>query len=900
MYQSKIKKTNIKYTHTTKLLISLWQNQLVSEQHLLFETTVVTPLMEQYNSLKAKHPDAILLYRVGDFYETFGSDAITTSEVLGIVLTKRNNGGSTIELAGFPFHALDAYLPKLVKAGYRVAICEQLEKPSKGKKIVKRGITDVITPGVTLDNKLLDQKRNNFLAAVFVGDMNHIGVSFVDISTGEFYLAEGQQEYINKLLQNFQPSEILYSRSKKLIFDQLFSEQYYAYALEDWIFTSEYTTKKLLHHFQVSNLKGFGIENQIFGQIAAGAILHYLESTENHNPKHLSQISRLINEDFVWMDRFTIRNLELVEPLHLEGKSLIQVLDETFTAMGSRLLRKWILMPLLDIKKIQQRLDAVSTINSNQDLSDLIKEKLKSFGDLERLVSKIPLRRINPRELIHIQNTLSRINPIKTALYHQIDPLLKGLADRLDLCSDLYAKIESQLLPEAPNAINKGGIFKDGWNSELDELRYVLKNSKDLLLDIQKQEVINTGITNLKIGYNSVFGYFLEVTNKYKNQGLIPDHWVRKQTMSTGERYVTDELKKLESKILGAEERILTIEEELFNQLVNDLQEYMLPLQQNAHVIASLDCLLSFSITATKYNYNKPEIHDGFSIEIIEGRHPVIERQLPEGEFYIPNDLYLDQDTQQILMITGPNMSGKSAILRQTAVICLMTQIGSFVPVSKASIGLIDRLYTRVGASDNISSGESTFMVEMNETASILNNLSERSLILLDEIGRGTSTYDGISIAWSIAEYIHQHQNKRAKTLFATHYHELNELSTLYPRIKNFHVATQEINKKVIFLRKLIPGGSEHSFGIHVAKMAGMPEEIIRRAEMILIELEAQRSQSSSEANIKSNLTTFEIKSTTSQSEQEHWILDQLKHIDIQTMSPVECLMKLLEWKAKL
>ncbi|MBK8403603.1 MAG: DNA mismatch repair protein MutS [Saprospiraceae bacterium] len=857
--------------------------------------------MEQYYSMKAKHPDALLLYRVGDFYETFGSDAEKTAQILGIVLTKRNNGGVDVELAGFPYHSLDAYLPKLVRAGLRVAICEQLEKPSKGKKIVNRGITDVITPGVTLDQKILDQKRNNFLAAVYFGDSKPCGVSFADISTGEFYVAEGDQEYLNKLLQNFQPSEVLLPKSKKNIFDQLFSDHYYTYGLEDWVFSQEYAYKKLLHHFEVSNLKGFGVENLVSGQISAGAILFYLENTENKNPKHLSHLSRLNNDDYVWMDRFTVRNLELLDPIHPEGKSLLNILDESYTPMGSRHLRKWLSMPLLDIEEILARQSAVEYLLIHQDFTDLLKQNLKSFGDLERLVSKIPLRRINPRELKFIQTTLAKVDKIKLSLSNKSTGLLNKIEHALDPIQELFEIVEAQIIDEAPHSINKGGIIKDGFNEELDDLRYVLKNSKDLLLDIQKNEAINTGINNLKIGYNSVFGYFLEVTNKYKNMGMVPEHWIRKQTMSTGERYVTDELKKLESKILGAEERILLLEEELFSQLVAHLQQYVLPLQKNAQSIAELDCLLSFAEVSKRYNYSKPDVNDSFQLEILEGRHPVIERQMQQGEAFIPNDVWIDPDEQQVLIITGPNMSGKSAILRQTAIIVLMAQIGCFVPAKSAKIGIIDRIYTRVGASDNISSGESTFMVEMNETASILNNLSARSLILLDEIGRGTSTYDGISIAWSIVEFLHKN-SLRPKTLFATHYHELNELTNELPRVKNYHVATQEFDRKVIFLRKLVSGGSEHSFGIHVAKMAGMPEDIINRSEEILIELESQRgSKKSAEYSQDFKITDNRQLSILQFGHQyEKDILSELKKMDISAMSPVECLLKLLDWNKKI
>lgn len=881
-----------------KIHVIFVANHKLKGEALLFEINTMTPLMEQYYTMKAKHPDAILLYRVGDFYETFGEDAITTSKVLGIVLTKRNNGGSDIELAGFPYHSLDAYLPKLVRAGYRVAICEQLEKPSKGKKIVKRGITDVITPGITYDDKLLDHRKNNFLAALYI-DVNGIGISLADVSTGEFYLSQGPLEYIQKLLESFQPSEIILARSKTGFFDANFNEHYYTYPLEDWIFQLDFSREKLLRHFNVSSLKGFGVDEYLSGQIAAGAIIYYLELTETKNPNHLSHISRLASDEFVWMDRFTIKNLELIDSLHPEGKSLLNILDHSLTPMGSRLMRKWIVMPLLQIERIERRHQMVDSFLKAVDLEDDLFQTLNHFGDLERLVSKIPLRRINPREINHILKSLLKLLPLRAILQQHESTGLKLLAEKIQECASLAQIISGQLHPDAPNQINKGGIFIEGFSKELDELKYILHHSKDLLLEIQKKEILNTGITNLKIGYNSVFGYFLEVTNKFKNQGLVPDHWVRKQTMSTGERYVTDELKKLEVKILGAEERIIQLEEELFEKLVDQLQEYLIPLQQNAYVIAEVDVLFSFARTAKTNAYCKPQVDDSQIIDIKDGRHPVIERQMISGETYIPNDIYLDSDQQQILMITGPNMSGKSAILRQTALIALMAQIGSFVPAREVTLGYIDRVFTRVGASDNISSGESTFMVEMNETSSILNNLSNRSLILLDEIGRGTSTYDGISLAWAIAEYLHEIPERRAKTLFATHYHELNELSAYLPRIKNFHVATQELNKKVLFLRKLMPGGSEHSFGIHVAQMAGMPQAVLQRAEEILSDLEEKRgNQEHIVISENTRKSSIQMQETPTNSHKE--LVDLLKSLDIQTMTPIDCMMKLIELKKKL
>jgi len=861
---------------------------------LLFDLTATTPLMEQYYSMKAKHPDAILLYRVGDFYETFGEDALITSKVLGIVLTKRNNGGSDVELAGFPHHALDTYLPKLVRAGYRVALCEQLEKPVKGKKVVRRGITDVITPGVTTDDKLLDVRKNNFLAAVYFGN-NIIGIALADVSTGEFFLSEGDVPYIRKLLQSFNPSEIVLCRSRTQEFEKLFGDQYYTYALEEWIFQHVFARNKLLEHFKVSSLKGFGIEDYTAGQTAAGVILHYLESTETKNPAHLSQISRLSNEDCVWMDRFTIRNLELIESIHPEGKTLLSIIDHTLTPMGSRLLRKWIVLPLLDATKIQARLDMVESIIEHDHLNDELDGLLQQFGDLERLVSKIPLRRISPREINHIKKCLLLTKPLKELLGNQANAGLRTIGSNLQVCEELTGIISSRLADDAPNHTNKGGIFRTGFSKELDELKYLLTNSKDLLVEIQVREAMNTGIPNLKVGYNSVFGYYLEVTNKYKNQGLIPAHWIRKQTMSNGERYVTEELKNLEVKILGAEERIVQLEEELFEQLVDAMQDYLLSLQQNAQHIASLDVLHSFATVALLNSFNKPQVDDSRIIDIKAGRHPVIERQLPDGEHYIANDVFLDCDTHQVLMITGPNMSGKSALLRQTALICLLAQVGSYVPAREARLGVVDRIFTRVGATDNISSGESTFMVEMNETSSILNNLSDRSLILLDEIGRGTSTYDGISIAWAIAEFIHNVPERRAKTLFATHYHELNELAEFLPRIQNYHVATQELADRVVFLRKLVKGGSEHSFGIHVAQMAGMPREVILRAQDILHALEQKRGSAEPKSNASLAPPLSDTFQRSPQDSSNAEIIQRISQLKLETLTPIECMMKLAE-----
>ncbi len=863
----------------------------MTKQNLLFEVKTTTPLMEQYLEMKARHPDAILLYRVGDFYETFGEDAITTSGVLGITLTSRNNGGSDIELAGFPFHALDNYLPKLVRGGYRVAICEQLEKPGKGKKVLKRGISDIVTPGITLDGRLLDQKKNNYLASFFVQDLEHTGLALADVSTGEFYLAEGNLISLNRMLQNFSPSELLLPKSMKGNFEQLIGSGYYTYFLDDWHYSDSFAYKKLTQHFNVVNLKGFGVDEWRLAQMAAGSLLQYLERNETINPRQLSGMSRLIDQESMWMDKFTIRNLELIHPLNESGQSLINVIDRTTTPMGARMLNKWLLMPLIDRKSIVDRHNAVRFLVQETNLREELLSALNGFGDLERLVAKLPMHKINPREFKAVGKALEKIQKIKVLLCHTSDSLLLESVNALDGCADLHRSIEFALESDAPVALNKGGIFKSGYNRELDDLKYILTNSKDLLLEIQKEESLRTGITNLKIGYNSVFGYYLEVTNKYKNQDIIPPDWIRKQTMSTGERYITSRLKELEDKILGAEEKIISLEEELYKELIESAQAYLMPLQKNARTAALLDCLLGFAIQAEQFQYVQPEITDGDAIMIEGGRHPVIERMLPTGESFIPNDIFIDRDQQQILMITGPNMSGKSAILRQTALICILAQAGSFVPCNKAILGIHDRLFTRVGASDNISSGESTFMVEMNETSAILNNLSARSLVLLDEIGRGTSTYDGISIAWSIACFLH-HSPLRPKTLFATHYHELNELGEELPRVKNFHVATKESGKNVIFLRKLLEGGSEHSFGIHVAQMAGMPEAIIRSARKKLAQLESARQHHDG----KSEGLNLKVVPINNNSLMEEEILN----LNTEAMRPIEALIKLNELQERL
>lgn len=870
------------------------------------KTGKVTPLMEQYFNLKSKHPDAILLFRVGDFYETFGDDAVKAADVLGIVLTSRNNGGSDIPLAGFPYHSVDVYLPKLVRAGFRVAICEQLEKPSKEKKIVKRGVTDVITPGLTIDDGILDRKNNNYLASIQFGAKNHHGVAFIDISTGEFLLSEGNLESIEKLIHSFGPAEIIYSKSFAKNFNKQFGDKYYSYPLDEWIYTYDYCREKLLEKFDVPNLKGFGVEKLDTGQIAAGAALHYLSTTQNENLRHIRSINRIQSEEYVWLDRFTIRNLELVSSVHETGIPLIQVLDKTVSPMGARMLRKWVLLPLMSEQKIEARLDMVSYFYAEDEVSESLEGILRKMGDLERLVSKISMMKVAPRELLQLKKALTQIPPLKELLTASGNEHLGILSDKLHLCETVKKKIEKAISDDPPSMVSKGGTFKDGYNDELDELNNIVRNSKDLLLGIQVREAEKTGITNLKIGFNNVFGYFLEVTNKYKNQGLIPDGWVRKQTLTNAERYITDELKQLETKILGAQDKITGIEEKLYEELLYAIIEYLDPIQSNAELIAHVDCILSFARVAKKYNYSRPVVNSSTAIDIKNGRHPVIEQHMKLDETYVPNDIQLSNDDTQLMMITGPNMSGKSAILRQTALICLMAQMGSYVPAEEASIGIIDKLFTRVGASDNISSGESTFMLEMNETASIMNNISPRSLILLDEIGRGTSTYDGISIAWSLAEYLHNNKEANPKTLFATHYHELNELANKYDRVKNYNVATKEVGQKVIFLRKLVPGGSKHSFGIHVARMAGMPIEVLKRANEILKQLELKSI--ASENGIENPDLTEQVKGIEpdpyqlSIFETVDPVAGKLKQaladIQLNSMTPIECMMKLNELKA--
>ncbi len=866
--------------------------------------TKMTPLMQQYFEVKGKYSNSILLFRVGDFYETFADDAIKAADILGIVLTKRNNGGSDVPLAGFPYHSLDVYLPKLVRAGFRVAICEQLEKPSKEKKIVKRGVTDLVTPGVTTHDNILDHKSNNYLASIHLKKNEAIGISFLDISTGDFLVSQGNPSGITKLLQGFNPSEIIYAKDQKEKIDELIGDEYYTYGLDDWIFTEDYCIEKLKGQFDVASLKGFGIESMVMAQIAAGSILHYLETTENKKIQHVNKIARIPLDDYVWLDRFTIRNLELIRSNHPGGTALVEILDKTVSPLGARLLKKWIILPLVNEVAIKKRLSKVAFFLNAGDTVEELDVLIRRIGDLERFISKAAIGKINPREIKYIERALEAMEPLQKILRESKNTDLEILADGIQLCEKLKEKITTEIVEDPPALLAKGGVFKEGFHEEYDEYKSLLRNSKEILLDIQNREAEATGITNLKIGFNNVFGYYLEVTNKYKNQGLIPDHWVRKQTLTGSERYISDELKKLETKILGAEDKLRAIEEVLYEKMVLVIQDYIKPIQGDAVIIAQLDCILSLAKVASKNNYVQPIVSDNDVIDIKDGRHPVIEINLPLGESYIPNDIHLDQSEQQIIMITGPNMSGKSAVLRQTAIICLMAQMGSFVPASSANLGILHKIFTRVGASDNISSGESTFMVEMNETASIMNNVCGKSLVLLDEIGRGTSTYDGISIAWSLAEFLHE-SSEKPKTLFATHYHELNELSQSFPRIKNFNVSTKELKDKVLFLRKLTKGGSHHSFGIHVAKMAGMPNKIVNRANEILKILEQKSVENKAvdqdkmsklkKADPKYQLNFFE--STDPEKEQ---IIDRIQESDLNSMTPLECMNLLNDLKALL
>lgn len=856
-----------------------------------------TPLMKQYNTIKGKYPDALLLFRVGDFYETFNEDAVKASKILGIVLTKRSNGAAShMDLAGFPYHALDTYLPKLVRAGQRVAICDQLEDPKTAKTIVKRGVTELVTPGVAFSEKILDHKSNNFLAVIHYEEKN-IGIAFIDISTGEFFVAQGNVEQIDKLLQNFNPSEVVFQKSKTKDFVKQYGSKFYTYQLDEWVFSIDFAKETLQKHFEVTSLKGFGIEDMQHAIIAGGAALYYLKQMQQNDLKHISKLSRIEEERYVWLDKFTIRNLELISSPHEKAKTLIEVLDRTISPMGSRMLRRWLLLPLKEIELIEERLDMVNHIVRSNEFSEKTGFQIKQIGDLERLISKVAIRKISPREVVQLRRALKAIEPIKELCSASGNENLKLLADQLNPCHSIQELITKTVKEESPALINKGGVIADGVSEELDQLRQLAFSGKDYLLKIQQRESERTSISSLKVAFNSVFGYYIEVTNAHKNK--VPADWIRKQTLTNAERYITTELKEYEEKILGAEEKILVLEEKLYNDLVSKLAEYIQPVQLNAATIAKLDCLHSFAVVSNENNYVRPKLNDSLILDIKKGRHPVLEKQMPLGEEYVANDVYLDNETQQIIIITGPNMSGKSALLRQTALIVIMAQAGCFVPAQAADIGIIDKIFTRVGASDNISSGESTFMVEMNETASILNNISERSLIVLDEIGRGTSTYDGISIAWAIAEFLHEHPSAKAKTLFATHYHELNEIASSYPRIKNYHVSVKELDKKVLFLRKLIPGGSEHSFGIHVAKMAGMPAKIIDRANKMLELLEKAHSNS----ELIKNTRQKEIQDALQLSffKLDDPILEQIREeilkTNIDTLTPVEALMKLNEIK---
>ncbi len=895
------------------------------------KATSETPLMQQHRAIKQRYPDAILLFRVGDFYETFGDDAVKASQVLGITLTKRNNGdANSSQLAGFPHHALDTYLHKLVKAGYRVAICDQLEDPKQAKGIVKRGVTELVTPGIATNDKLLELNSNNFLAALHFTDTD-LGVAFLDISTGEFFVAEGNAEYIDKLLQSLKPAEVVYQRSHQKQFKEVFGNKFYTYTMEAWLFDEAFATESLLKHFQTHSLKGYGVENMHSGVVAAGAILYYLKETEHPNLGHITSIQRMEKDDYLWMDRFTIRNLELLNNGVGDGNCLLKVLDNTVSPMGARMLKRWVVLPLKDITKINERLDTVEHFIIQTDIRKQLSAAIKQCGDVERLVSKLPMKKINPREVLQLARGLQQVEQIKLQLSVSNNQYLKRLADALNPCHFIVEKIIAEINEATPIAVNKGSVINPGINATLDELRLIASGGKEYLLNIQQREIEATGISSLKISFNNVFGYYLEVTNLHKSK--VPPEWIRKQTLANAERYITPELKEYEEKIMGAEDKMLAIELDLYDKLLLALQDYIAPIQVNGNILAILDCMLCFAENALQYNYKKPEIHDGLTLDLSESRHPVIERNLPLGDTYVANDIYLSPEEQQIIILTGPNMSGKSAILRQTALITLMAHIGSFVPASTAKIPLTDKIFTRVGASDNLSGGESTFMVEMNETASIINNISQRSLVLLDEIGRGTSTYDGISIAWSIVEFLHN-SPFAPKTLFATHYHELNELEEKLPQVKNFHVTNKEIANKIIFLRKLAPGGSTHSFGIHVAKMAGMPPKLIERANDILKQLEAKHVDDEVSVNSEQNTVdrvpltdgdapsvngqqlTVNVKDTRkavksiaapqmqlsifdAHSQTFDEIRQILAAIDINRLTPVEALLKLQEVKEK-
>ena len=877
----------------------------------------LTPMMKQFFAFKAKYPDAVLLFRCGDFYETYGEDAVVAARILGITLTRRNNGGNTgdTEMAGFPYHALDTYLPKLIRAGRRVAICDQLEDPKLTKTLVKRGVTELVTPGVAMGDNVLNYKENNFLAAVHFGKST-CGVAFLDISTGEFLTGEGPYDHVEKLLGNFQPKEVLYCRERKADFERYFGPKYCVFELEEWVFTEQTARQKLLKHFGTKSLKGFGVDHLHNGVVASGAIMQYLELTQHTSVGHITHLQRIEEDRYVRLDKFTVRSLELLEPMQDDGQSLLSVIDRTTTPMAGRLLRRWLMFPLKEVKAINQRLDVVEYFFRVPSFRYLVEEQLSRIGDLERIISKVAVGRVSPREVVQLKNALMAIEPIKRSLMptsipssgeggadasaNGLPPSLALMGERLSLCEELRDRISSELQPDPPQLVNKGNVIAAGYSKELDELRNISSNGRNYLLQIQEREVEKTGISSLKIGYNNVFGYYLEVRNTYKDR--VPEDWIRKQTLAQAERYITPELKEYEEKILGADERILALEERLFSELVRDMQQYIPQIQTNAAVVAQLDCLLSFARTAEENRYVRPVLDESQVLDIRQGRHPVIEQQLPLGEHYVPNDVMLDTEHQQIIIITGPNMAGKSALLRQTALITLMAQVGSYVPAESARIGLVDKIFTRVGASDNISLGESTFMVEMTEAANILNNVTPRSLVLFDELGRGTSTYDGISIAWAIVEYLHEHPKAQARTLFATHYHELNEMERSFKRIKNFNVSVREVDGKVIFLRKLEPGGSEHSFGIHVADIAGMPKSIVKRANVILKQLEDNNSGGSAVRKAPASaigqsregmqLSFFQLDDPVLMQ-----IRDEILGLDINNLTPVEALNKLNDIK---
>ena len=861
------------------------------------EKLAETPLMKQHKDIKTRYPDAVLLFRVGDFYETFGEDAHIASRVLGITLTKRSNGSaSSVDLAGFPYHSLDTYLHKLVKAGYRVAICDQLEDPKLTKGIVKRGVTELVTPGVATSDKLLENRTNNFLAALHLGEQT-CGIAFLDITTGEFYTAEGNMEYMDKLMQSFQPSEVILSKSQVKRFKEQFDTKVYTFQLDEWVFREQYCYDLMLQHFQTQSLKGYGIEDLKSAIIACGVALHYLKDTEHANLQHINSLQRVVATDFLWMDRFTIRNLELVHSSYEQGTNLLQAIDHTHTPMGARLMKRWMIFPLFDLNRIEQRLDLVSHFILAQDLNHALVHLVKQIGDVERLIGKIPLKKINPREVLQLARSMKFMADIKDLCAGSEDEALRRIVEPLQPLKELRERIISSVVDEPPAVVGKGSMMREGLNEELDHLRLISRSGKDYLLKIQQEESQRTGISSLKVSYNNVFGYYLEVTHAHKDK--VPADWIRKQTLTNAERYITPELKEYEEKILGAEDKILTIELELYQQLLVSIEPYISPIQNNAHIIAQLDCLLCFSNNAHRYNYHRPTLVNEPILEIKEGRHPVIEQQLPPGESYIANDINLDKKEQQIIILTGPNMSGKSALLRQTAIITLMAHMGSFVPADSATIGLTDKIFTRVGASDNLSGGESTFMVEMNETASIINNISERSLVLLDEIGRGTSTYDGISLAWSIVEHLHNSPAK-PKTLFATHYHELNELEHQLPRVRNYHITHKETGNKVIFLRKLAPGGSRHSFGIQVARMAGMPAKLLDRANEILAQLEEKHASTGDTLQKVKNIKpapNYQLNIFDGVTDDIRRIQQLLDDTDINTLTPVEALLKLNEMK---